>query len=45
VVVALLATRALGAFLYGVEPTDPITLGAVVALITAVAALACYMPA
>jgi len=42
---ALVATRALRAFLYGVEPTDPLTLAAVIALLAAVAALACYIPA
>ncbi len=45
VAAALVATRALGAFLYGVEPTDPLTLGAVVALLALVAAAACYVPA
>ena len=44
-VLALLATRAMTAFLYGVEPSDPATLVAVVALLSAVAALACYVPA
>lgn len=44
-VVALLAGRALAAFLYGVEPTDPGTLLAVVALMTGVATAACWIPA
>ena len=43
--VALVATRTLRAFLYGVGPTDPLTLAAVIALLAAVAALACYIPA
>ena len=43
--VALLATRALGTLLYGVEPTDPATLAAVVALLAGVATAACYIPA
>jgi putative ABC transport system permease protein len=42
---ALLATRALGTLLYGVEPTDPATLAAVVALLGTVAMVACYVPA
>ena len=43
--VALFATRALSSMLYGIEPNDPATLAAVVALLTGVAALACYVPA
>jgi putative ABC transport system permease protein len=42
---ALLATRALSSLLFGVEPTDPATLAAVVALLGAVALVACYVPA
>ncbi len=42
---ALVATRALGAMLHGVEPADPVTLVAVGALLAAVAALASYIPA
>jgi putative ABC transport system permease protein len=42
---ALLATRAMAGFLYGVAPTDPATLASVVALLAAVAAAACYIPA
>ena len=43
--VALVSTRALSSLLYGVEPTDPGTLAAVVALLGGVALLACYVPA
>jgi putative ABC transport system permease protein len=43
--VALLATRAIATFLYGVEPTDPATLVSVVALLAGVAAVASYVPA
>jgi putative ABC transport system permease protein len=42
---ALIATRALGAFLYGVSPGDPITLGVVVLFLTIVSLGACYHPA
>jgi putative ABC transport system permease protein len=42
---ALVAGRVLGTLLYGVAPTDPPTLAAVVALLAAVAAAACYLPA
>ncbi len=42
---ALLAAGTLGALLYGIAPTDPPTLAAVVALLAGVAALACYVPA
>jgi len=42
---ALFATKALTSLLYGIEPTDPGTLAAVVALMGAVALLACYVPA
>jgi len=45
VLAALVATRALASLLYGVEPTDPATLGAVVALLGGVAIAACYIPA
>jgi ABC-type antimicrobial peptide transport system permease subunit len=43
--VAVVATRSLTTFLYGVEPTDPLTLGTVAVLLGAVALLACYIPA
>jgi ABC-type antimicrobial peptide transport system permease subunit len=42
---ALFMTRALASLLYGVEPTDPATLAAVVALLGAVALVAVYLPA
>jgi putative ABC transport system permease protein len=43
--VALALTRTLKAFLFGIEPTDPLTFAAVAVLFTAVALLACYLPA
>jgi putative ABC transport system permease protein len=42
---ALVLTRALASFLYGVRPTDPLTFAAVVAILAGVAFLACYIPA
>jgi ABC-type antimicrobial peptide transport system permease subunit len=42
---SLVATRALGSFLYGVGPADPLTLAAVAALIAAAALGACWRPA
>lgn len=39
------ASRVLSGFLFGIEPTDPGTLMAVVALLGGVAAVACYVPA
>jgi putative ABC transport system permease protein len=44
IVASLFATRALSSLLYGVEPADPVTLGAVVALLGSVALLACWIP-
>jgi putative ABC transport system permease protein len=43
--IALLSSRALGSFLYGVSPTDPWTLAAVVAVLLVVSLLASYRPA
>jgi putative ABC transport system permease protein len=43
--VALLTTRLMTSFLYGVQPTDPATFTAVSLLLMAVALLACYLPA
>jgi putative ABC transport system permease protein len=42
---AVLAGRALSSMLYSVTPADPLTLSAVAAVLVAVAALACYVPA
>jgi putative ABC transport system permease protein len=44
-VIALLASRVVTRLLFGVEPTDPLTYGIVLATLTAVAALACLVPA
>ncbi len=38
-------TRFLSGLLYGVRPTDPLTFTVVSLLLTAVALLACYIPA
>jgi ABC-type antimicrobial peptide transport system permease subunit len=43
--VALAAGRFLEKILYGVEPTDPLTLVIVLGLLLAIAALACWIPA
>jgi putative ABC transport system permease protein len=45
VVAALAAARSLASLVFGVSVTDPATLGAVAALLTAVTLLACYLPA
>jgi ABC-type antimicrobial peptide transport system permease subunit len=42
---SLAATRLVGSQLYGVSPTDPLTLGAVTILLLATALLACWLPA
>ena len=44
-VVALGLNRLIASLLFGVQPTDPATLAAVIAAILAVAALACLLPA
>jgi putative ABC transport system permease protein len=43
--VAVVLARVLRAFLFGIGPTDPLTLVAVPVLFTAVALLACLLPA
>jgi len=43
--VAVAVTRLLASFLYGVSTTDALTFTAIPALLTAVALLACYLPA
>ena len=42
---ALGITRVMAAFLFGVQPADPLTFGAVSILLVATALLACYLPA
>jgi ABC-type antimicrobial peptide transport system permease subunit len=44
-VCALALGRTLASFLYGVQPADPVTFVAVALLLSAVALLACYLPA
>jgi ABC-type antimicrobial peptide transport system permease subunit len=45
IVGALVLTRLVASLLFGVTPTDPLTFGAVMFVLTAVAALAGYVPA
>jgi len=42
---AFATTRLLASLLFGVRPTDPLTIAAVVGLISVVALVACYLPA
>ncbi len=42
---ALVVGRLLGQILYGIQPTDPLTFAIVLALMLAVATLACWVPA
>jgi ABC-type antimicrobial peptide transport system permease subunit len=42
---AVLAARSLSTLLYEVSPLDPLTFGSVVAILSASALLACYLPA
>jgi putative ABC transport system permease protein len=42
---ALALARVLSTLLYGISATDPVTFGAVAATLSAVALLACYVPA
>ena len=42
---AFALTRTVQSLLFGVTATDPLTFGAVIALLTAAALLACYIPA
>ena len=42
---AVALSRVIQGLLFNVEPTDPLTLGAVSAVMLGVAGLACYLPA
>ena len=42
---ALWLTRLMDSLLFGVKPSDPLTLATVAVLLLATAALACYLPA
>jgi putative ABC transport system permease protein len=42
---AIALTRLIARFLFGVSPADPITFGAVAAVLVSIALLACYVPA
>ncbi len=44
-IAALAATRLMTRFLYGVQPTDPITFAGVSLLLVSVSLMACYVPA
>ena len=43
--IAVVMNRVLATLLFGVGPSDPVTMTAVVALMTVVATIACYLPA
>jgi len=45
VLAALALTRLMASLLFGVRPTDPMTFTAVALLLTAIAVLACFVPA
>jgi putative ABC transport system permease protein len=45
VAAALVLSRGIAALLYGVSPSDPVTLAGTTAMLLAVALLACYLPA
>ncbi len=45
IIAAFGLTRTIATLLFGVTPTDPVTFTGVVALLTGVATLACYLPA
>lgn len=42
---SLALARLISSLLFGIRPTDPVTFGAVIVLLTSVAILACYIPA
>jgi ABC-type antimicrobial peptide transport system permease subunit len=43
-VIAIAGGRLIASLLFGVSPTDPITIGGVIALIATVALVACFVP-
>jgi putative ABC transport system permease protein len=45
VAAAMFAARSLDSLVFGISVSDPVTLGAVVAVLAAIALLACYLPA
>jgi ABC-type antimicrobial peptide transport system permease subunit len=45
IVVALVVARAIRSMLFGVEPSDPVTIAGVILVLLVVGALACFMPA
>jgi putative ABC transport system permease protein len=45
ILTALGVTRLMASFLYGVQPTDPLTFAAVALLLAGIVLLACYLPA